>query len=102
MSGLDWPGLMRAGLGRLRLSPEVFWGLTPAELALMLGDPASPRPLDRARLAELARAWPDAPMQGRDERDAGDGRTGRIRGAGRPGGGAGDEPGRGPGDDGGL
>lgn len=40
--GLDWAGLMRAGLqgpglGGLRLRPAEFWELTPAELALMLG-----------------------------------------------------------------
>lgn len=59
MSGLDWPGLMRAGMGRLGLTPAEFWRLTPAELVLMLGDPQAVPPLDRARLAELARAWPD-------------------------------------------
>ncbi|MCB2110656.1 rcc01693 family protein [Albidovulum sp.] len=60
MGGLDWPGLMRAGLGRLRLSPEVFWRLTPAEFALMLGDPGAVAPLGRADLEKLQRAWPDA------------------------------------------
>ncbi len=60
MSGLDWPGLMRAGLGRLGLTPDAFWRLTPAELVLMLGDPDAVPPLNRARLEELARAWPDA------------------------------------------
>lgn len=35
--GLDWAGLMRAGLQGLRLRPAEFWELTPAELALMLG-----------------------------------------------------------------
>ncbi|MEL6773338.1 MAG: rcc01693 family protein [Pseudomonadota bacterium] len=28
----DWDGLMRLGLGQLRLSPEVFWAMTPVEL----------------------------------------------------------------------
>jgi uncharacterized phage protein (TIGR02216 family) len=56
---LDWPGLMRAGLAGLRLRPEEFWRLTPAELALMLGDPAVARPMARGRLDELIRAWPD-------------------------------------------
>lgn len=59
MSGLDWPGLMRAGLGRLGLTPCEFWRLTPAELVLMLGEPGAVPPLNRTRLAELARAWPD-------------------------------------------
>ena len=67
MSGLDWPGLMRAGLGRLRLSPDVFWRLTPAELALMLGDPEAVPPLNRTRLEELARAWPDMATETRED-----------------------------------
>lgn len=67
MSGLDWPGLMRAGLGRLGLSPDVFWRLTPAELALMLGDPEAVPPLNRARLEELARAWPDMATETRED-----------------------------------
>ncbi|MEM1299882.1 MAG: phage tail assembly chaperone, partial [Pseudomonadota bacterium] len=29
---VDWPHLMRLGLGALRLSPEVFWNMTPNEL----------------------------------------------------------------------
>jgi uncharacterized phage protein (TIGR02216 family) len=45
-----------AGLG---LRPDQFWRLTPAELALMLGDRAGERPMDRSGLAELVRAWPD-------------------------------------------
>ena len=59
MGGLDWPGLMRAGMQGLGLRPDQFWSLTPAELALMLGvDPAS-APMTRSRLDALARAWPD-------------------------------------------
>ena len=58
---MDWPGLMRAGLSGLGLTPEVFWRLTPAELVLMLGDPVAVPPLNRARLEELARVWPDVP-----------------------------------------
>ncbi len=59
MNGLDWPGLMRAGLQGLRLLPEDFWKLTPAELMLMLGRDGSDAPLSRARLDALARAYPD-------------------------------------------
>ncbi|SPH17627.1 hypothetical protein DEA8626_01151 [Defluviimonas aquaemixtae] len=66
MSAVDWPGLMRAGLGRLGLTPDAFWRLTPAELVILLGDPAAVPPLNRARLEELARAWPDAPIETRD------------------------------------
>jgi uncharacterized phage protein (TIGR02216 family) len=61
VSGLDWPGLMRAGLRGLGLTPEQFWRLTPVELLVMLGIEAGPAPFTRARLEELARAFPDAP-----------------------------------------
>lgn len=60
MSRIDWPGLMRAGLGQLRLTPEQFWRLSPIELRIMLGAEAAVPPLTRARLAELAAAFPDA------------------------------------------
>ena len=60
MSGLDWPGLMRSGLGGLGLRPDEFWRLTPAELVLMLGDPGAVAPLGRADLEKLQRVWPDA------------------------------------------
>lgn len=64
MSGpgaLDWPGLLRAGLRELRLTPDQFWALTPAELALMLNLEAGPAPMTRAGLSQLARLYPDAP-----------------------------------------
>lgn len=61
MSGIDWPGLLRLALGRLGMTPEAFWRLTPAEFVLILGEPAAVRPLDRGRLEELARLWPDRP-----------------------------------------
>lgn len=57
---MDWAGLMRAGIGGLRLRPAEFWALTPAELRLMLGMGAAlVPPLSRARLEELAAAFPD-------------------------------------------
>ena len=59
MSGIDWPGLIRAGLHGLGLEPTVFWRLTPAELRIMLGAEAGAPPLTRARLAELVAAYPD-------------------------------------------
>lgn len=60
MSGFDWPALMRAGMVGLRLSPEAFWRLTPAELALMLGQGGgAAAPLNRAGLAALQAAYPD-------------------------------------------
>ena len=59
MTGIDWPGLMRAGLGQLGLHPDAFWRLTPVELRIMLGAEAMVPPLTRARLDELAAAFPD-------------------------------------------
>ena len=56
---MDWPALMRAGLQGLRLQPEQFWDLTPAELQIMLGDPATASPLKRDGLSALMAAWPD-------------------------------------------
>ncbi|MFV0361186.1 phage tail assembly chaperone [Tropicimonas sp.] len=56
---MDWRGLMSLGVRRLGLKPAEFWQLTPAELLLMLGfDPGQPL-LTRARLADLARRYPD-------------------------------------------
>ena len=58
MSGIDWPALLRVGLCGLRLRPDEFWRLTPAELRIMLVGPAG-APLSRVRLEELVRAYPD-------------------------------------------
>lgn len=55
---IDWAGLMRLGLGVLRLRPAEFWALTPAELRLMLGQEGGAA-MARARLEELAAAFPD-------------------------------------------
>ena len=57
----DWPALMRLGLNGLRLPPDRFWSLTPAELMVMLGRDGAGAPLGRQRLEELARAFPDTP-----------------------------------------
>ena len=59
MTVIDWPGLMRAGLCELRLTPDVFWRLTPIELKIMLGAENTAPALTRARLEELAAAFPD-------------------------------------------
>ncbi|MCC5973565.1 MAG: phage tail assembly chaperone [Rubellimicrobium sp.] len=58
---LDWPGLMRAGMRGLRLKPAEFWALSPGELLFLLGREKDAAPMARARLEELARAFPDAP-----------------------------------------
>ncbi|SDW95591.1 phage tail assembly chaperone [Paracoccus sanguinis] len=68
--GLDWAGLMRAGLtraslGGLGLAPREFWDLTPAELALMLGiEPGRGGGMSRAGLEALMARFPDAPAGG--------------------------------------
>ena len=67
MSAIDWPGLMRVGLADLRLTPEVFWRLTPMELKIMLGADRTSPALTRARLDELAAAYPDARKAGADD-----------------------------------
>ena len=59
MNQIDWPGLMRAGLFDLRLTPDVFWRLSPIELKIMLGAENTAPALTRARLEELAAAFPD-------------------------------------------
>ncbi len=61
---MDWPSLLRAGLTGLRLTPDAFWQLTPAELLLMLGLETGAAPLNRARLTDLSRAYPDKPKEG--------------------------------------
>lgn len=58
MSRFDWIGLMRSG-ARLGLRPREFWKLTPSELAFLLGKTDTDAPLSRARLEELAAAFPD-------------------------------------------
>ncbi len=64
MRQFDWPALLRAGLAGLRLSPEQFWDLTPAELRLMLGEGAA-APMHRKGLDALMAAYPDT-EQGQD------------------------------------
>ena len=58
--GLDWPGLMRAGIRGLGLKPAEFWDLTPAELALMLGIEFGAGAMTRSRLGDLMARFPDA------------------------------------------
>ncbi|WP_323010346.1 phage tail assembly chaperone [Paracoccus sp. (in: a-proteobacteria)] len=72
--GLDWPGLLRLGLGPVRmgglgLRPDEFWALTPAELALMLRIAAGRGgAMTRARLTELAARYPDRPLEQHNEK----------------------------------
>ncbi len=58
---IDWPGLMRLGLGVLKLPPDVFWGMTPRELAAAAAPyraSAQGAP-DRDALDRLMRRFPD-------------------------------------------
>ena len=50
---------MQAGLHGLGLVPDVFWGLTPVELQLMLGAAGQDQPMLRDGLAALMAAYPD-------------------------------------------
>ncbi|PVH29607.1 rcc01693 family protein [Pararhodobacter oceanensis] len=68
--GLDWPGLLRAGLHGLGLRPAEFWALTPLELMLMLGREARADALfTRDRLENLLRRYPDVAPEERAEHD---------------------------------
>lgn len=64
---MDWPALIRAGLQGLRLEPDAFWSLTPAELRVMLGADSGTRPMLSDGLAALMAAWPDGEMQSGDD-----------------------------------
>jgi uncharacterized phage protein (TIGR02216 family) len=64
MTRLDWPGLMRAGIGGLGLRPAEFWSLTPAELALLLGIEAKGGAMGRHGLEALMERFPDASTEG--------------------------------------
>lgn len=60
---MDWPALMRLGLGHLRLLPAQFWDLTPHELMVMLGVGSTSATMTRAGLADLERRL-DQQMKG--------------------------------------
>lgn len=58
---IDWAGLMRLGLGVMRLAPEVFWGMTPRELAAAAHpyQGAQGGAPDRGALDQLLSRFPD-------------------------------------------
>ena len=62
MMRFDWSALLRAGVQRLKLRPDEFWALTPAELMVMLGDGEDPAPMGRKALDALMAAFPDTPL----------------------------------------
>jgi uncharacterized phage protein (TIGR02216 family) len=67
MSRVAWPELMRLGLTRLGLAPDVFWDLTPVELMLMAGGGGGGREaLTRSGLEDLVARFPDGPASHRE------------------------------------
>ena len=50
---------MRLGMVELRLSPDRFWALTPAELMLPAGVDGEVSALSRTGFADLAASFPD-------------------------------------------
>ncbi len=68
----DWPALMRLGLRHLNLAPRDFWALTPAELTLKLGLDGGKAPMGRARLEQLAQAFPDRVQMGNPDDNLGE------------------------------
>jgi uncharacterized phage protein (TIGR02216 family) len=58
--GLDWPGLMAAGLFGLKLKPADFWALTPWELQVMLGREKPASPMAFGDFDALLQRFPDA------------------------------------------
>lgn len=63
----DWPALIAAGQ-RFGLAPDVFWALTPQELARLVTPRGAAAPLGRAGLDALMAAYPD-----KDEKETRDG-----------------------------
>ncbi len=61
MKRVAWPKLLRLGLRELRLDPETFWNLTPAELMLIAGYGEGPEALSRTGFNDLAARFPDGP-----------------------------------------
>ena len=70
---MDWGSLLRAGVVGLRLAPEAFWRLTPAELRMMLGQGRTGAPLTRSGLDALLAAYPDKERGPQGHRDKGAG-----------------------------
>jgi len=59
---VDWRALMAVGLGALRLAPDVFWAMTPVELAAALegaGLVRRPSAPSRRTVLDLMARFPD-------------------------------------------
>lgn len=59
MTSIAWSRLMRLGLVQMRLSPDVFWNLTPAELMLLAGTGDTASAMSRAGFEDLSDRFPD-------------------------------------------
>ncbi len=59
MRRIAWAELMRLGLGRMGLRPQVFWDLTPAEFMMMAGIEERPEAMTRQGLDVLLARFPD-------------------------------------------
>jgi uncharacterized phage protein (TIGR02216 family) len=61
MKPFPWDEAMQFGFGVLRLSPQVFWQMTPRELsqAVIAVRGAAMTPIDRGGLAQLMQRFPD-------------------------------------------
>ncbi|EAQ35645.1 hypothetical protein NB311A_12514 [Nitrobacter sp. Nb-311A] len=66
MKPFPWAAAMGFGFGVLRLAPDVFWRMTPRELAQAIRAIRGPAtaPLVRAELDDLLARFPDAPGKG--------------------------------------
>ncbi|MEO0343568.1 MAG: rcc01693 family protein [Pseudomonadota bacterium] len=56
---IDWPALIKLGLGPLRLTPQDFWALTPAEFLTAAGLNTVQKALGRDWFEALSRTFPD-------------------------------------------
>jgi uncharacterized phage protein (TIGR02216 family) len=63
---IAWARLMQVGLGRMGLTPAVFWDLTPAEFMLMAGFGEAGGAMGRDGLDALLARFPDGKAQGSD------------------------------------
>ena len=64
MSRVAWHELMRFGLSELRLTPDVFWSLTPAEFMIIAGRQGGfDAAISRSGLNDLMDRFPDKSME---------------------------------------
>ncbi len=64
MQKFNWAELMRLGMMHMRLSPDQFWALTPAELVVMSGaDAKAAAVLTRSGLDALMVQYPDTNLR---------------------------------------